>query len=797
MRAPVSSPTSHPSGKAPADPRGGRTPEERLHQALDVAGVGVFDHDHRTGDLWCSPRMLAILGVDNDRAFPSHPTIGQFVALVHPDDRGTVLATVRAAQQIDGDGRFEVEHRLQRPDGEVRWVSVHARTSFDGGGAVRRPERTVGTMLDITERKHAEAAAHAAHRQREDLIATVDGIVWEADATTFTFTFVSAQAERLLGYPTRRWLEEPTFWLDHIHPDDRDGALHLCLSCTREGRDHRFDYRMRAADGRTVWLHDVVSVISEGGRPAKLRGVMVDITAKKEAEAERERTQALLSSIVEHIPVVVFAKAAPDLRFVLFNRAGEALFGRTRDEVIGRTDHELLPAEQADLYRAEDLRALASGRILDIPEQPVDSGGQGRRYVRTWKVPILDACGRPQYLLGLAQDVTEQKRLEEQLRQAQKMEALGQLAGGVAHDFNNLLTIIAGYSDLLLGALPPSAAMRHEVEEIRNAGEKAAWLTSQLLAFSRKQVLQPRVLDLSSVVEESERLLRRVIGADVTVAVRRGSGPFVVKADPGQLWQVLLNLALNARDAMPDGGSLLFEPAAVRLDEAAVATRPPLRPGAHVVLSVSDSGSGIPAAVRAHVFEPFFTTKATGKGTGLGLAVVHGIVTQSGGHIEFESDEDRGTTFRIYLPAFAEEPAAGLPADAHTLRGGQESILLVEDEEAVRRLAQQVLERAGYRVQTAADAEAALAIVAAAGGAFDLLLTDVVMPGMSGTQLAAVISAQYPRVRVLFVSGYTPDAVLRDGVENGTVAFLPKPFSPAALAGRVREVLDGGRPAAP
>ena len=761
--------------------------EERLRQALDVAGVGVFDHDHRTGDLWWSARMRAILGTGDE---PDRPDLDLYLSLVHPEDRDAVTTAIRRAYEAGGDGRLEIEHRLWRHDERVRWVSVQSRTSFSVTEGSRQPERTVGTVLDITVRKEAEAAAHAAHQQREDLIASIDGIVWEADATTFAFTFVSAQAERLLGYPTRRWIEEPSFWLDHMHPDDRDGALHFCLRCTREGRDHQFDYRMRAADGRTVWLHDVVSVIMDGSRPVTLRGVMVDITGKKAAEAERERTQALLSSIVEHSPAIVFVKQAADLRYVLFNRAGESALGLSRAEVLGRTDHELFPPEQADRYRAADRRALASGRVVDIPEEPIDSSSCGRRYMRTWKVPILDGAGDPQYVLGLAQDITDHKRLEEQLRQAQKMEALGQLAGGVAHDFNNLLTIIAGYSDLLLGALPPSAPMRHEVEEIRNAGEKAAWLTSQLLAFSRKQVLQPRVLDLHSVVEESERLLRRVIGADVTVTVRRGPGPFVVKADPGQLWQVLLNLALNARDAMADGGTLVFETTARDLDEAAAASRAPLRPGPHVVLTVRDSGCGIAPGVREHVFEPFFTTKPTGKGTGLGLAVVHGIVTQSGGHIELESVVGLGTAFRIYLPAFPEEPAALHPADTTTLRGGRETILLVEDEEGVRRLAVQVLERAGYRVLTAADASDALRLTDETGGSYELLLTDVVMPGMSGTQLAAEITAQHPAIKVLFVSGYTPDAVLRDAVEGGAFAFLPKPFSPAALANRVREVLD-------
>jgi two-component system cell cycle sensor histidine kinase/response regulator CckA len=648
----------------------------------------------------------------------------------------------------------------------------------------------VTSTRDLDRVRLAEDAVLLAHRQREALIASIDGIVWEADVRTFSFTFVSAQAERILGYPIHQWLHDPTFWQNHIHPDDRDQAVSFCVECTRERRDHRFEYRMIAADGRTVWLHDAVTVISADGEPVTLRGVMVDITEKKEAERAQERTRALLSSIVEHSPAMIFVKDATDLRYVLFNQAGEELTGRKRADVIGRTDHELLGQATADAFARDDREAIGTGRVLEIFEEIPGRAGDVR-YLRTSKVPILGADGRPEYLLGVSENMTERRKLEEQLRQAQKMEALGQLAGGVAHDFNNLLTVIGGYSDFLLSRLPPGAPMRHEVEEIRNAGERAALLTGQLLAFSRKQVLQPRVFDLALVVEESESVLRRVISENVSMQVRRGGGSLVVKADPASLWQVILNLALNARDAMPDGGSLIIETTAVDLDARNVASRAPLQPGRHVLLSVTDTGSGISRAAQPHVFEPFFTTKPTGQGTGLGLAVVHGIVAQSGGCIEFESTA-AGTTFRIYLPA---APADAIPVDvrsagAELVPTGRETILLVEDEDAVRRLGVKVLERAGYRVLSAADGDEALRAAAAHDGHIDLLVTDVVMPGMRGTQLAETFRGRDPQIRVLFVSGYTPDAVLRQGVGEGEQAFLQKPFSPAALAERVRDVLD-------
>jgi signal transduction histidine kinase/CheY-like chemotaxis protein len=411
---------------------------------------------------------------------------------------------------------------------------------------------------------------------------------------------------------------------------------------------------------------------------------------------------------------------------------------------------------------------------------------------------IRDAANRPVGILGVARDITERRaadaaraHLEEQLRQSQKMEAIGRLAGGVAHDFNNLLTIITGRTSMLLDLATTDRA-RRDLEIVLEAGQRAAVLTKQLLAFSRKQVLQPRVLDLGRVVAELAPMLRRLIGEDIDLGIVAGAPECPVVADPGQVEQVIMNLVVNARDAMPRGGRITIETGTVELDEAYVRDHVGVQRGPHVLLAVTDSGVGMDAATRERIFEPFFTTKPEGQGTGLGLATVFGIVAQSGGTIWVYSEVGRGTTFKIYLPRVDSPTPAARPASAGPAPRGSETVLLVEDDDGVRFVGEDVLQRLGYAVISARNGEEALRASAAHAGRIAILISDIVMPGMNGPELQARLAHDRPDMKVLFLSGYAPGAAVRHGILDPDVAFLEKPFGPEALARKVRAVLDAG-----
>ena len=476
-----------------------------------------------------------------------------------------------------------------------------------------------------------------------------------------------------------------------------------------------------------------------------------------------------------------------------WNPQAEAIFGWSAPEVLGkRLSDVIVPTAHREAHGRGVARFLTTGegpilnRRLELTALRRD-GDEFPVELAVTPIRVGDAWSFSAFL----RDITERKQLQQQLIQSQKMEAVGRLAGGIAHDFNNLLTAIFGYTDLLTEELPEGSQARKDVAEIRKAGERAASLTRQLLAFSRQQVLQPIVLSVNALVADVETMLRRLIGADVELRTTLAPDAGNVRADPGQLEQVILNLAVNARDAMPTGGKLTIETQNVELGEMYAEARQPVVPGAYVMLAVSDTGVGMDAKTQARIFEPFFTTKEAGKGTGLGLATVYGIVKQSGGYIWTYSEPGHGATFKVYLPQVeAPVEATVRPPEPGRTLGGTETVLLAEDDELLRPLARGLLEKLGYTVLDAGTAAAALALAHAHGGPIHLLLTDVVMPGESGRQLARRLGEVRPDMRVLYTSGYSDDAIVHHGMLEPGLNYLQKPFTPATLARSVREVLD-------
>ena len=529
-------------------------------------------------------------------------------------------------------------------------------------------------------------------------------------------------------------------------------------------------------------LRRLIPVIKRELREAEER------RAHRDTEAALRASEASHATLVEKAPLGIY-RSTPAGRFVAANDALARILGYA-------SPADVLTLDMArDVYADPDERRRLieqdtyTDRVYDELEATWKKKDGTRILVQLSVRASRDAHGQVEYYEAFVRDITGQRQLEAQLAQAQKMEAIGRLAGGVAHDFNNLLTVILSYSELLLQDMPSDAPTRDDIEQIRKAANGASELTRQLLAFSRQQVLQPKVVDLNAAVSGIERLLGRVLREDIHLECSLAPDAGTVKVDPGQLEQVIMNLAVNARDAMPNGGRVTIETANVDIDETYVQAHALAAPGRYVMLAVTDTGMGMDAATQARIFEPFFTTKEVGKGTGLGLATVQGIVQQSGGFIWVYSEPNHGTCFKVYLPR-VDAPPSKAEAVAGDLLRGTETVLVVEDMAAVRAVTCEMLRRFGFTVHDAADGTTALQLAQALAQPIDLLLTDVVMPDANGRDLATQFQKLHPRLRVLFMSGYTDDAVVRHGILEEGIAYLQKPFTPRSLVRKVREVLD-------
>jgi PAS domain S-box-containing protein len=541
---------------------------------------------------------------------------------------------------------------------------------------------------------------------------------------------------------------------------------------------------MITAGGRVLWLKDFVSVVVENDKVEKLRGVMVDISSQKQAEAQLELLAQAIRSVNESVSI-----SNLDDIILFVNDAFLKTYGYEEADLLGKNIAVVgSPNNDPEVLR-EILRSTHrsgwQGELLNLKKDGTEFP------VRLSTSIVRDQNGRPSAIMRVASDISERRLLEDQLRQSQKMEAIGRLAGGIAHDFNNLLTAILGYSGLLLNNARQDDPQRNKLQEIQKAGERAALLTQQLLAFSRKQVLAPQVLDLNELVHDTESMLRRIIGEDIAMATIFDPALCHIRADRNQVEQVILNLVVNARDAMSQGGQLVIETENVEVEEAYAHSHPELPQGNYAMLVVSDSGIGMDRQTQAHIFEPFFTTKEEGRGTGLGLSTVYGIVKQNGGQIFVDSEPGHGSTFRVYFPRCLAPREAVAPAKVSDLKlAGSEVVLLVEDETSVRDLIHRVLASYGYTVLEAASGEEGLNLAERYSGVIDLVLTDIVLPKMSGREMADRLKASRESIRVLYVSGYTEETISHNEKLDDGIAFLAKPFSSQVLLRKVREVLS-------
>ena len=666
----------------------------------------------------------------------------------------------------------------------------------DGGAS---PMGSVHVARDITEIRRAEQALRESEERYRRITEAVTDYIFtvRVEDGQPVQTIHGPACVAVTGYGPEEFAADLGLWIRMVPEDDRAAVVEHASAVLSGQEVEPLEHRIVRKDGIERWVRNTAVPHRDGeGQLLSYDGLIRDITVLRQAEQERQALLRLHESTLSTIPSSLLVLDT-DLNVIMANRQYLEARDIESSGVVGKNISGVFPSS-----------LLAEQSLMDRMCAVAQKGGQdellGVRHASSAhgeKHLNIRICGihspqggkhEPRILL-LLEDVTEQTLLEEQLRQAGKMETVGRLAGGVAHDFNNILTGIKGYAELLLLGMDEGSSAYDDTDQIRGLADRAAALTRQLLAFSRKQALEPVVLDLNDVVENATKMLCRLIGEDIDFVSVPGRDLGSVCADPGQIEQVLMNLAVNARDAMPNGGKLTIETANVVLGPDYVKAHVGAKPGPHVMVAVTDTGHGMDDGILKQVFEPFFTTKEEGKGTGLGLATVYGIVKQHGGNIWVYSEPGKGTTFKVYLPRHdAEAQELVVPAEAGPLPRGTETILVVEDEEAVRIIARRVLEEQGYTTFCAADPQEAEALFAQCGDALDLLLTDVVLPGRSGRELYDRLAARSSAFKVLYMSGYTDNAIVHHGVLDADTPFLQKPFDPGSLTRKVREVLDGG-----
>jgi PAS domain S-box-containing protein len=664
-----------------------------------------------------------------------------------------------------------------------------------------RRESALLRVEDLLEKRTRQL--QASEERYRMLVENIPGAVFHCECQPpWRMNHVSQGVRELTGYPADRFLKAPQLaWQDLIVPDD----LPLVTEQVKQAMDHRrayaTEYRIQHADGRQLWvLEHGQAVLGPNGDPLCLEGVILDISARKQAEqtaasalASLSESEAKFRTLAESAPFAIMIHK--EGKWVYANPAGEQITGYGAAELTRMNFWECIHPAEREKIRHDDQERQLGKTVSNHADYRLVSKDGAEKIAHVTSV-LISFQSQPAVLVSMI-DLSERRRLMEQLEQAQKMEAVGRLAGGVAHDFNNLLTAIKGNVSLAQDILSSDHEAQEYLHEIDLSANRASSLTRQLLAFSRKQLIQPKITNLNDLVKNFRSMLTRLIGEDVQLRFDLAQDILPVKVDAGQIEQILLNLAVNARDAMPKGGTLSILTTNVRLDQGFGGSHLGLQPGSYVKLTVADTGNGMTEEIRRHLFEPFFTTKPVGQGTGLGLATVYSAVRQNGGAIEVESETGRGASFFIYLPEASAAPyaKAGSATAEHSLHG-RETILLAEDDASIRLLTRKYLERHGYQVITCADGIEAMKAAAKHEAPIQLLVTDVIMPNMNGRELHDRLSATHPAMRTLFVSGYTGDVIAQHGVLDSGVNFLPKPCDPREMLQRIRAILDLPAPGA-
>ncbi len=780
--------------------------EEQYRHLADQAPLMIWMDDRNREGIYANKAICEFTGCSMTEVIgPNWPN------LLHPDDRERIASQYALDRQAQLP--FTSEFRFRHHDGSFRWVLEFGSPRFGSDGAFAG---YIGSLVEVTDIREATDALRDSEARYRSVIAALQEGITVQDANSEILA-CNDSASRILGLTTDQMMGRTSLdprWRA-VHADGRPfpGESHPVVVTLRTGLSCTgVIMGIHKPDSSLSWIRVNSEPLIRPGefRPYAAVASFTDITESLLAEQAltemSERYRAFVSQSTEGIfrvefgePVSMSQPAESQLarmldtgRIAECNLAFAKLHGSAHIEtIVGRPLRSVVAAEDSR-QREFWLDLIRSGYRVIERESVVTQAGAPVRYLLSSLIGFVEQ-GYLVRLWGMQRDITEWKALEDQLRHSQKMEGIGRLAGGVAHDFNNLLTAIIGNAELVLDREDIDSEVRQDVEEVRHAARRAASLTQQLLAFSRRQVLIPKLLDLNEVVRSADRMLRRLIGEHVLLLTNLNDTIGAIRADPGQLEQVIVNLLVNARDAMPSGGTIRLETSQVELEQAQVSEWPGMQPGRYILLTVKDAGEGMSPETLLHLFEPFYTTKDPGKGTGLGLATVYGIVKQSGGFIYAESRRGVGSTFFIYLPL-----VDGASADEiepvpllQPVRQALETVLLVEDEEVVRRLSRRVLEGRGYRVLEASHGAEALVISGEWRDPIDILVTDLVMPGVSGQVLAELIQGTRPDIKIIYMSGYTPDVIVQHGELPPGAVFLQKPFAPAALLAALEEALGG------